>query len=92
MSNLILKFCLNYYKCWQVYFPCWNSSAEIVEWMAARGQGRMQDDFLQLWADYQSKVLQILDEELGNLKRPIILWSSRLTKPDRVGSFLSKDR
>jgi hypothetical protein len=26
------------------------------------------------------------------LKRPIILWSSRLTKPDRVGSFLSKDR
>jgi len=80
------------YGCWQVYFPCWNSSAEIVDWMAARGQGRTQDDFLQLWADYQSTALRTLDEEVGNSNTPIILWSSHLTQPDIIETFLSKDR
>ena len=80
------------YGCWQVYFPCWNSSAEIVDWMATRGQGRTQDDFLQLWADYQSTALRTLDEEAGNSNTPIILWSSHLTQPDIIETFLSKDR
>jgi len=83
---------LKLYECWQVYFPCWNSSAEIVDWMAARGQGRTQDDFLQLWADYQSTALRTLDEEVGNSNTPIILWSSHLTQPDIIETFLSKDR
>jgi len=80
------------YGCWQVFFPCWNSSAEIVDWMATRGQGRTQDDFLQLWADYQSTALRTLDEEVGNSNTPIILWSSHLTEPDIIETFLSKDR
>jgi hypothetical protein len=60
--------------------------------MAARGQGRTQEDFLQLWADYQSTALRTLDEEVGNSDTPIILWSSQLTQPDVIGTFLSKDR
>lgn len=80
------------HRCWQVYFPCWNSSAEIVDWMEARGQGRTQADFLQLWADYQSTALRTLDEEVGNSNTPIILWSSHLTEPGVIESFLNKDR
>ncbi|PNF29506.1 Chitooligosaccharidolytic beta-N-acetylglucosaminidase [Cryptotermes secundus] len=76
----------------EVYFPCWNSSAEIVNWMEARGQGRGQADFLQLWADYQSTALGTLDEEVGHSNTPIILWSSHLTEPGVIESFLNKDR
>jgi len=60
--------------------------------MAARGQGRTQDDFVQLWADYQSNALRSLDEAVGNSSTPIILWSSDLTQPDKIEKFLSKDR
>jgi len=60
--------------------------------MAARGQGRTNDDFLQLWAYYQSTAQQTLDEEVGNSSIPIILWSSKLTQPNIIEKFLSKDR
>jgi hexosaminidase len=60
--------------------------------MAARGQGRTREDFLQLWADYQDSVLRTFDEEVGHSNTPIILWSSYLTQPDVIETFLSKDR
>ncbi|XP_069688074.1 chitooligosaccharidolytic beta-N-acetylglucosaminidase isoform X2 [Periplaneta americana] len=76
----------------EVFFACWNSSAEIVDWMEARGQGRTDADFLQLWADYQATALRTFDEEVGNSNTPIILWSSHLTQPAVIERFLSKDR
>ena len=60
--------------------------------MAARGLNRIQDDFVQLWADYQSNALRALDEAAGNSETPIILWSNHLTQPDKIEKFLSKDR
>jgi hexosaminidase len=60
--------------------------------MEARGQGRGQADFLQLWADYQSTALGTLDEEVGHSNTPIILWSSHLTEPGVIEGFLNKDR
>jgi hypothetical protein len=60
--------------------------------MEARGQGRSQADFLQLWADYQSTALGTLDDEVGHSNTPIILWSSQLTEAGIIENFLSKDR
>lgn len=76
----------------EVYFPCWNSSADIVDWMEARYQGLSETDFMQLWADFQAKVLRTWDEETGNKDTPIILWSSHLTQASVIEKYLNKDR
>ena len=86
--RMIIDFKINF----QVFFPCWNSSAEIVDWMQARYQGVSETDFMQLWADFQSKVLRTWDEETGNKDTPIILWSSHLTQESVIEKYLNKDR
>lgn len=54
--------------------------------------GRKTADFLQLWSDFQSSSLQVFDEVNPETKVPIILWSSHLTQPEVIESFLDKNR
>ncbi|PSN48529.1 Chitooligosaccharidolytic beta-N-acetylglucosaminidase [Blattella germanica] len=76
----------------EVFFPCWNSSSDIVSYMDEHYQGRSEAEFLQLWADFQNKALRTWDEEAGHSNTPIILWSSHLTKSAVIESFLDKNR
>nr|CAD7193750.1 unnamed protein product [Timema douglasi] len=76
----------------EVFFPCWNSSTQVVEWMQSRGLGRTQADFLQVWGEYQETALNILDKSAGHSNTPVILWSSQLTQPGVIENYLSKDR
>ncbi|XP_067000606.1 chitooligosaccharidolytic beta-N-acetylglucosaminidase isoform X2 [Anabrus simplex] len=76
----------------EVFFPCWNSTEEIVNWMAAKGMDRSQESFIQLWAYFQSSVLDLVDEQRGHSNTPTILWSSHLTEPKHIEKYLNKDR
>ncbi|CAG2062539.1 unnamed protein product [Timema podura] len=76
----------------KVFFPCWNASTQVVEWMQSRGLGRSQADFLQVWGEYQETALKILDKSAGHSNTPVILWSSQLTQPGVIENYLSKDR
>lgn len=85
----------------EVFFGCWNSTAEIVDLLKERGRGRELSDFLQLWAEFQATSLRIWDEESGRTPSsrdqkgppiPVILWSSHLTDPKTIESYLQKDR
>lgn len=76
----------------EVFYPCWNSSKEIIDWMDSRGMGRSTSDFLQVWAEYQKTALNIWDEEVGHAKSQILLWSSHLTSPGIIEKYLEKDR
>ncbi|KAL0822380.1 hypothetical protein ABMA28_004469 [Loxostege sticticalis] len=80
----------------EVFFPCWNSSQEIVEFMREKGLNQTTEGFLRLWADFHSNILSIWDEELAAVgtetPQPVILWSSGLTKSSYISRLLNKDR
>ncbi|XP_066581703.1 chitooligosaccharidolytic beta-N-acetylglucosaminidase isoform X2 [Prorops nasuta] len=76
----------------EVFFNCWNSSSEIVEKMTEDGMGRKTEDFLKLWAQFHTRQLNQLDKVRGILNVKVILWSSYLTSPEFIESYLDKNR
>ncbi|KAG7295936.1 hypothetical protein JYU34_021024 [Plutella xylostella] len=80
----------------EVFFSCWNSSQEIVSYMKDKGYSTDREGFIKLWAEFHSKALQIWDEEYaaagGKAPQPVMLWSSELTKPERIDKYLDKTR
>uniref|UniRef100_A0A1B6ED71 Beta-hexosaminidase n=1 Tax=Clastoptera arizonana TaxID=38151 RepID=A0A1B6ED71_9HEMI len=76
----------------EVYFPCWNSSKDITDWMTYRRMGRENKDFIKIWGEYQQIVLKLWDELVSHSNTPIILWSSHLTLPSVIEEYLQKDR
>lgn len=65
---------------------------EIIEYMREQGLGRSDADFLQLWAMFHNKSLQILDSVVGHSKSTVVLWTSHLTTPETIEKYLDKDR
>jgi len=47
---------------------------------------------MQLWSDFQATALRVFDEVNPVGQVPIILWSSHLTQPEVIDSFLDKSR
>ncbi|XP_047112583.1 chitooligosaccharidolytic beta-N-acetylglucosaminidase-like [Schistocerca piceifrons] len=76
----------------EVSYSCWNSSAEVLEYMSKRRWDRSQDGFLRLWAEFQQAALEALDEARGSSDVPAILWSSHLTRPGNIERFLNSSR
>lgn len=85
----------------EVFFPCWNSTDEIVDLLKTRGLGRDNTAFLQLWAEFQSAALRLWDDENGrtpssrnevSAPSKVILWSSHLTNSDTIEKYLQNDR
>uniref|UniRef100_A0A182QJ60 beta-N-acetylhexosaminidase n=1 Tax=Anopheles farauti TaxID=69004 RepID=A0A182QJ60_9DIPT len=92
----------------EVFVGCWNDTEEIINYMKRQGMGQNETDFLNLWSEYQEKVLQIWDnvtsrakissvktsfeESLNQPSAPVILWSSSLTDPTVIRQFLSNKR
>lgn len=76
----------------EVHIGCWNSSAEIVAAMTAKGLDRTtKEGFLQLWADFQRALLGVWDE-VTTVAEKVIYWSSELTDPNHIAKYLPKDR
>ena len=76
----------------EVFVPCWNSTKEITDYMLNRNYKLDSHGFLQLWAEFQGKALNIWDEVTGSRNDSIILWSSELTSPSNIEQFLPKER
>lgn len=76
----------------EVFFPCWNSTEEIVEEMKRRGRGVGVDDFLDLWGEFQDKALRTFDSVVGNEKTPVVVWSSLMTDPEYIAKYLPPNR
>ena len=76
----------------EVFMPCWNSTAEITDYMKMKNYKQDTHGFLQLWSEFQDKALKVWDEVSGDRNDSIILWSSELTLPANIEQFLSKER
>lgn len=76
----------------EVFMACWNSTAEITDYMKMKNYNRDSHGFLQLWSEFQDKALKTWDEVSGSRNDSIILWSSELTAPAVIEEFLPKDR
>lgn len=50
----------------EVNFNCWNSTPAIVEWMAKKGWGRAEADFIKLWDHFQSQALERVYKKVRN--------------------------
>ena len=79
----------------EYHFGCWNSSQQVVDWLAERGRGREEEDFLFLWSHFQNtsyQNLEVASEELGMAEPPqVTLWSSQVTWPKYL-NYLDPDR
>lgn len=71
---------------------CWNSTSEIIDWMKANKKSLNEDSYFELWSEFQSKALKTYDNEVGNSKTDIIVWSSGLTNPKIIEKYLDKNR
>ncbi|XP_062540213.1 chitooligosaccharidolytic beta-N-acetylglucosaminidase [Armigeres subalbatus] len=78
----------------EVFFGCWNATQEIVDYLAGQGRGREQNDFLDLWGEFQANVLLLWDRQRQGVEalQPTILWSSQLTDPAVIEKYLPKER
>uniref|UniRef100_A0A182PDH5 beta-N-acetylhexosaminidase n=1 Tax=Anopheles epiroticus TaxID=199890 RepID=A0A182PDH5_9DIPT len=43
----------------EVFFGCWNSSSEIISYLAEHGMGRTESDFLALWSTFQGNAFKL---------------------------------
>jgi hexosaminidase len=76
----------------EVSVSCWNTSTEIQSWMLDKGWTLGHDDFIKLWAHFQTKALERFDKVSRNKSIPIILWTSKLTEPPYLDEYLDKNR
>ncbi|KAJ8664768.1 hypothetical protein QAD02_006430 [Eretmocerus hayati] len=77
----------------ELFINCWNSTDEVVAGMSAQGLGRNFEDFLRIWSDLHNQQIKILDEESNDHKNSkVILWSSHLTTPEWIQTYLNKSR
>lgn len=76
----------------QVAVKCWNTTAEIVDWMQANNQSLTENAYLNLWSKFHSRSLNVYDNEVGDSNSDIILWSSGLTEPKIIEKHLDKKR
>lgn len=76
----------------EVSVSCWNSSARIQNWMKEQGWQLEEKDFMRLWGHFQDNAMKRLDRVMGEKKRDIILWTSRLTDVPYVTEYIDKAR
>uniref|UniRef100_A0AAR5P4B0 Beta-hexosaminidase n=1 Tax=Dendroctonus ponderosae TaxID=77166 RepID=A0AAR5P4B0_DENPD len=75
----------------EVNFNCWNKTESMVNWMAAKGWGRTEKDFVRLWDHFQSQAVQKVYEKAGR-HIPVVMWTSHLTHKEYLSDFLPKDQ
>ncbi|KOB79240.1 Uncharacterized protein OBRU01_00781 [Operophtera brumata] len=56
----------------EVFFPCWNSSEEITNYMEGKGfDTSTTDGFIKLWGEFHEKSLQLWDGEAVSVPKDI---------------------
>uniref|UniRef100_A0A182J6L7 beta-N-acetylhexosaminidase n=1 Tax=Anopheles atroparvus TaxID=41427 RepID=A0A182J6L7_ANOAO len=84
------------HKKWQdeVSIRCWNATHSITSWMNQKNWGLQEADFMKLWNYFQTEALRRLDNTLpaDGKKRPIVMWTSKLTESPYLEQYLDKDR
>ena len=63
----------------EVNLNCWNTTQEIKEHLSTKGKTGTEEDFLDLWKDFQNKAAAKVYEAAGK-KVPLILWTNSLTE------------
>ncbi|XP_058124961.1 chitooligosaccharidolytic beta-N-acetylglucosaminidase [Anopheles coustani] len=78
----------------EVSIRCWNATDSIKTWMKQQEWGVQEVDFMKLWNYFQTEALRRLDSTLpaGGEKRPILMWTSKLTESPYLEQYLDKDR
>lgn len=89
--NTIICVCI-YIYIYQVAVKCWNTTAEIVDWMQANNRSLTENDYLNLWSEFHNRALNVYDNEVGDSNSDIILWSSGLTEPKIIEKHLDNKR
>ncbi|XP_044737430.1 chitooligosaccharidolytic beta-N-acetylglucosaminidase [Chrysoperla carnea] len=72
----------------EIHMGCWNSTQEILNYLASKNMGQTTKDFLNLWSGYQSKATETYDQQVGHVDSKVILWTSLLTKPEYIQNYL----
>ncbi|XP_022211826.2 chitooligosaccharidolytic beta-N-acetylglucosaminidase [Drosophila obscura] len=82
----------------EVFLPCWNNTEEIVTKMRAQGYDRSEQSFLRLWSQFHQRNLNAWDDINERMypsikePKPVIIWSSHLTVPKYIETYLPKER
>lgn len=76
----------------EVFFPCWNNTQEVVNYLHDHGRGTNLEDFLFLWGEFQRQASMAFDDQAKHNRTKFIMWSSALTEIDVILKYLHKDR
>lgn len=77
----------------EVSTVCWNTSAELQQWMLKKKFGLSEASFHNLWGYFLGKIVSRFDKANGaKPKIPIIVWTSSLTNEPFLTRYLDKDR
>ncbi|XP_050689017.1 chitooligosaccharidolytic beta-N-acetylglucosaminidase-like [Eriocheir sinensis] len=81
----------------EVNLKCWNTTEEIVTWMTANGHGLDADAYYRQWGVFQEKARQLLQAAAGagqGHRKEVegVLWTSELTNPARLNTFLNSSQ
>lgn len=74
----------------EVHFKCWESSANLTNWMNNRGWSLDEDGYTRLWSYFQNEALERLDK-WARKDTNIILFTSTLTEPEHL-HYLDNNR
>ena len=76
----------------QVNINCWNTTKEIVDYMKAQSKKRTEKDFMDLWKIFLDKTTEKFVEANNKQQMPLVLWSSHMTFPNYIESYVDKSK
>ena len=76
----------------KVNVNCWNTTKEITDHMSAQGKRRTERDFMDLWKIFLDKTTDKFFEANNNQEMPLVLWSSHMTFPKYIDSYLDPSK
>lgn len=74
----------------EVNINCWNSTQEIFDWMTENGYGVDEAAYYEQWAVFQEKARSLLLQAAGDDDVQGILFTSGLTAPEHLESYVNK--
>lgn len=72
----------------EVNMNCYNSSAEIRDFLQSKNKVGTKEDILQLWKVFQGRAYSLLAQANKGQKMPAIIWTNSLTE-EGAEKFLS---